>query len=300
MKSVFIVIFCLTFICFSFYPETVASSKKVSIDVPPEVFINGSNNDLSNIFLSDIDLEGMVQKLYDTDLLPHKGAIYYPEAPEFNEYWKAYSSHWNVVKLQPNSNQIELIFNGKLSTQDAKEAFELYTISIHDGENTGPIFRADGKLIAYKMSPFTSEIVLYIHDYPCCNSAGNNIIKLRVVNGETKPTKRFFIARDSEDITGPFFPKTSNFSNNIHQLNEDKDLHWSPENISQNAFKGQSNRNFIGRFQAGSNYYILNQWDDNWQFVLLLNGIQQVQSAVINPINFENRPIFGFISKEIE
>lgn len=266
--------------------------------VPHEVFINGATNDFENLFDDSFNIQKYVKELYQSEQLPHKSALFYPNAPKFSEYWESYSSFWKATKLQPNSNQIELIFNCKLLSDDSKETFELYTINIDDATPKKPIFISEGILSAYKTSPNTGEIILYLHDYPCCFSAGNNIIQLRVINGECKPSKRFFIARDSDDITGIFFPNKAHFSAEIHQLISPKELLWSPERIKKNAFIGQSDKNFIAKFDVGSYYFVLKEWGKNWQFVLFLNGIMDEPSAVINPVNFKNKPIFGFISTE--
>jgi hypothetical protein len=298
MKKSVIVFLVLAFISSSFVPNTRSTGKSVMPEIPHEIFINGSSNDFESIFDNNFDIKDYVKELYQSDQIPHKSVLYYPSAPEFTAYWQNYSTFWRATKLQPNSNQIELIFNGKLLSDDNKETFELYSLNVDAMNPSKPIFQSEGVLLSYKISPNTGEIILYIHDYPCCFSAGHNIIQLRVIDGTCKSKKRFFIARDRDDITGPFFPSKVHFSPEIHQLNAPKELLWSPERINKNAFIGQSDKNFIAKFDAGAYYFVLAEWDKNWQFVLFLNGIMDEASAVVNPINFKNRPIFGFISKE--
>lgn len=298
MKSFVVVIIILAAICLSFYPNSGDSATSVMPVIPQAIFINGGHQSFKDIINNDRDISIFVKQLYHTDQLPHKSALYYKNAPDFSIYWKSYSAYWSAIKLQPNSEQIELIFNCKLFQEDSKQTFELYSINTDNFNPQSPLFRGEGVLLAYKTSPNTGEIVLYIHDYPCCNSAGHNIVLLRVIEGVCKARKRFFVARDRDDIKGPFFPEIVNFPEKIHQLKEPKELLWSPEKVEKNAFIGQSDKNLIGQFRKGSYYYVLNQWDKSWQYVLLLNGINDEPSAVLNPVNFKNRPVFGFIAVE--
>lgn len=274
---------------FSLLAET-ASLK----DVPSNVFVNKGKTDFENILLQNDDIKVKVEVLFNQkDLLQHEFTKIFDPNASFDNYWKAHAQNWFEVTFNRNGDKLLLYF-GKVMRSDIKEHVEIYKLK----ENGAQRLWADhGNLLAYQYHPYTKELVLYQHKYPCCNSASHTIIQLRFIHGEILTKDRFFLGRDTEDMVGPFYPDSVSYPKNFERLEEKTLLRWSPAVVSENAFLGRTHENKMIHFKEGAIYQVLFS-NEEWSFVLIYNGINEEQSMVLNYTNFKNRPIYGWMRRK--
>ncbi|MDX1653249.1 MAG: hypothetical protein R3277_12195 [Brumimicrobium sp.] len=273
-----------------FVTKIVSSQTTVSlVNVPSEIFVNNGKTDFEKILFTDGDLQKDVALLYKKKLLSHD---FTDPNSSFEQYWEIMGDQWFRVTLKPGEKPL-ILFKGMASFSDEKSYVELYDLKRQGNER---VYTDYGNLLAYQVHPFTSEIILFIHKYPCCRSASHNIIKVRYLKMDAVVKDKFFVGRDAGDMVGPFYPEKVEFSGEYHQLQERKLLRWSPEIVQKNAFLGFSETNAIIHYEKGAYYKILGEKED-WYFVLMLNGIAEEQSMVINHLNFKNRPVYGWIKK---
>lgn len=258
-------------------------------DIPVGVFVNDGNTNISKVFTDLNETKAKVQVLFDKQEMIHE--LTGPNA-SFERYWEAFGSQWKWVRFREEDSPL-LIFTGLNSYTDEREFVEIY-----DPERKkSRLFAEPGRLIAFKKHPFTDEIILYSHRYPCCRYSSHNIYVIRYVNDEIKSKDRFFVGRDSGDMVGPFFPDSVSFTGTYKKLESKTLLRWSPEVVESNAFLERAHTNAIIHYEKGAIYKEL-AVQGKWTYVLMLNGISEESSPVINHVNFKNKGVYGWIRNE--
>ncbi|RYM30801.1 hypothetical protein ERX46_17115 [Brumimicrobium glaciale] len=258
------------------------------VNIPHEVFVNDGKSDFNKILSQDASIEEKVKTLHSFNELSHDLTI---QTNSFNEYWKKYKSQWFYISFNKQQKPL-LLFKGLKNDVDEREYVEIF--DLEKDRNYRGLFSDVGVLLAYKIHPLTSEVILYVHKYPCCKSASHNIYRLRRVEEGLKINDRFFVGRDSGDMVGPFFPKKVEFSDKYYKLGKKTEVRWSPEVVEENAFKDWAETNLIIHYNEGALYKILYEKND-WQFVVFFNGIAEEQSRVLNYTNFKNKGVYGWI-----
>src|SRR5690606_1494991 len=152
-----------------------------------------------------------------------------------------------------------------------------------------------GHLPAYKIHPNTGEILLYHHEYPCCENASHNLNRLRLVNNKITLVKRYFLGRD-HGMLGKFFPEKSRFTGKFAYTTGKTILYWSPEVIGKNAWPRRSEQNIIAPYPDSVPYSTLAQ-KGKWRFVIMHGAPVIEENRVINPANFTNTWIYGWIKE---
>lgn len=272
-----------------FSPLLFSQSTASLVQVPTNVFVNEGKTSFDSILFVNDELIYAVEDLFDKRELSHEFTL---DSSKFSKYWDVFGNQWYWVKLKPNKPPF-LLFSGISSFIDEKEYVELFDVS---RETKNLIYSTSGNLLAYKVHPFTDEIVLFVHEYPCCQSASHNIINIRYVNDTIQTKQRFFVGRDSGDMVGPFFPDSIQQPKGYKELTTKTTLRWSPATVNNNAFIGRAKSNVIIHYNEGAVYKVLHE-NEGWQFVIMFNGIAEEQSSVLNYTNFVNRPVYGWISK---
>lgn len=275
----------LFFICLNSYSQI----KPSLVEVPVTIFVNGGNTNVSEILLDQDNTKEKVEDLYNRREIVHD--LTGPDA-DFNQYWEAFGDQWHWVQFRESDAPL-LLFLGLNSFTDEREYVELYDPS---KDKSPRLFANPGRLIAFKRHPFTDELILYTHLYPCCRSASHNIFTLRYINGEIKSKDRFFVGRDSGDMVGPFFPDSVYHDTSYYELTENTTLRWSPAVVTENAFEQRARTNIIAHYEKGAIYKILGE-QDNWLYVVMFSGITDESTPVINPVNFKFKGVYGWIRK---
>jgi hypothetical protein len=259
------------------------------VKVPANVFVNNGKTTFDSILYINGDIQEQVEKLFNRKVLSHDLTM---GDNKFQKYWEVFGNQWFWIKLKPKMPPF-LMFKGIISFMDEKEYVELYNVNKPDNNL---IFTSSGNLLAYKKHPFTKEIILFVHEYPCCQSASHNIIQVRYANGDARVKERFFVGRDDGDMVGPFFPDTVEHPKEYKQLTSKTTLRWSPATVNNNAFIGRAKSNVIIHYNENALYKVLHE-ENGWQFVVMFSGITEEQSTVLNYTNFINRPVYGWIMK---
>ncbi len=282
VKVIVLVIAIFPLIC-------LAQNKPTLKDIPVDVFVNGGNTNVSDLFLTSKETKSKVKILFDEQKLPHELTGI---NADFQVYWEAFSSQWKWIKFREEDTPL-LLFTGLNSYTDEREFVEIY-----DPELPAPrLFGEPGRLIAFKKHPYTNELILFTHQYPCCRYASHNIYTLRSIGKEIKSKDRFFVGRDAGDMVGPFFPDTVTFEATYKTLEKKTILRWSPKVVQKNAFLERSNTNIIISYNQGAVYKVLAKQGE-WRYVIMFNGISEESSAVINHVNFKNKGVYGWIKSE--
>lgn len=285
MKALLITFF--SSLCFSL----VASVTMTRVD--PTLFIANPETDLDKVTVTNDALKrSMVKYLFDADLLDHVGTKAYDTQAVFDTYYKQFSALYRLIDLN-NDGLPELIFNGFVSSDDDKEYLEIY------GTKKGVVtrlFKEIGHVLAYKIQPNTKEVLLYHHQYPCCENASHNLNRLRLIGNELQLQKRYFIGRDS-GMVGPFFPKKAQFTSENKRFSITTKLYWSPAIVTTDAWPRRSQTNVIASYAASSIYTVLAQ-TKSWSFVLVKSPPIIAPNVVINPANFLQTWIYGWVVNE--
>ena len=285
MKALLITFF--SSLCFSL----VASVTMTRVD--PTLFIENPETDLDKVTVTNEALKrSMVNYLFDADLLDHVGTKAYDTQAVFDTYYKQFSALYRLIDLN-NDGLPELIFNGFVSSDDDKEYLEIY------GTKKGVVtrlFKEIGHVLAYKIQPNTKEVLLYHHQYPCCENASHNLNRLRLIGNELQLQKRYFIGRDS-GMVGPFFPKKVQFTSENKRFLKTTKLYWSPAIVTTDAWSRRSQTNVIASYAASSVYTVIAQ-TKSWSFVLVKSAPIIAPNVVINPANFLQTWIYGWVVNE--
>ena len=261
--------------------------------VDPGLFIANPETDLDTVTVTNEALKrSMVKYLFDVDLLDHVGTKAYVTQAVFDTYYTQFSALYRLIDLN-NDGLPELIFNGFVSSDDDKEYLEIY------GTKKGVVtrlFKEIGHVLAYKIQPNTKEVMLYHHQYPCCENASHNLNRLRLIGNELQLQKRYFIGRDS-GMVGPFFPKKVQFTSENKRFSKTTKLYWSPAIVTTDAWPRRSQTNVIASYAASSVYTVLAQ-TKSWSFVLVKSAPLITPNNVINPANFLQTWIYGWVVNE--
>lgn len=258
------------------------------VNIPQEVFVNKGKTNFDSILFKAPSIINKVHDLYNYTELAHD---FTTSTNEFTNYWNRFQNQWYYIQFDKGGDTL-LLFMGLRESSDEREYVEIYDLKKEKFNRQ--IFNSVGKLVAYKVQPFTQEIILFVHEYPCCRSASHNIHTIRRINGDIHTSNRFFIGRDSGDMVGPFFPEKVKFTPEYHILTQKTEVRWSPAVVEKDAYLNWSSSNFIIHYNEGAVYKTLYN-HDGWQFVLLFSGIAEEQSLVINYTNFKYKGVYGWI-----
>ena len=270
------------------------NAKAVMPTINSSLFINGGKTDL-NTLLKSSDLsfvKNNVEKLFNTDQFDHLFSKAYDLQAKFSIYWEKNKQFWSINDLNKDGKD-ELLYQKKAVNDEDVEFVEIYT------QKKGEyhlIYKESGHFIAYKIQPNTKEIVLFHHQYPCCTNASHTIYLLRLVNGQIKLRKKYFLARD-QGMKGDFFPQKVKFKSNYHFLQKETIVRWSPEKITKNAWKFYQ-ENKLAQYPKNTPYRILSR-KGKWAYVEI-SGEPMIHKKnpyefVINSINFNDVHVFGWI-----
>lgn len=260
------------------------------VDIPHSVFINGGYDDFDRILSQDESIAEKVKTLHAYDELGHEFTV---STNSFEEYWKTYSKQWFYIQFKKDNPPL-LLFKGYRNYNDEREYVEIYDVEKERGKRWQ--YGDVGKLLAYKRNPFTKELILYVHKYPCCKSASHNIYRIRQLNDKIVHNDRFFVGRDAGDMVGPFFPDSVEHSLKYEYLKKKTELRWSPAVVEENAFSEWTESNLIINYNEGAIYKVLHDKGD-WQFVIFFSGIAEERSMMLNYANFLNKGVYGWIKK---
>lgn len=260
--------------------------------VDAKIFIANPETDFTKIQVKNETLKAkMVAFLFDNDLIDHIGTKAYDPAALFVNYYKQFGSLYQLIDL--NNDRIpELIFNGYPAEEKEKEQLQIFTTI--KGELVS-VYNEIGHLLAYKIHPNTQEVLLYHHQYPCCENASHNLNRLRLVENKVRLVKRYFLGRDT-GMLGKFFPEKSTFSGKFDATKSKVELRWSPEEINQAAWPRRSEKNVIANYPDSTVYSVLAE-KGKWRFVIMHGAPVSEENRVINPANFSNTWIYGWIRR---
>ncbi|HLW38747.1 MAG TPA: hypothetical protein VKX31_00055 [Brumimicrobium sp.] len=283
IQFLFFLLFLLPYFVFSQENPTL-------VDIPHEVFIGNSFTDFDKILVQDESIAEKVKILHAYDELDHELTV---RTNSFEEYWNAYRKFWYLIQFKKGNAPL-LLFKGHKHSNDEREFVEIFDLEKQRGNRLQ--FSEVGKLLAYKINPYTKELVLFTHKYPCCRSASHNLYTIRQINHKIVHTDRFFVGRDRGDMVGPFFPEVANHTKEYKRLDKKTELRWSPAVVEEDAFLGWTPSNLIIHYNKGAVYKVLGE-QEGWQFVLFSNGIAEEQSMMLNYTNFLNKGVYGWIKK---
>lgn len=262
--------------------------------VEPGLFINHPKTDFEAIRFKNENLKKILMKeLFALDLVDHFGSHAFDLNAEFDDYYERYRNNYYCLDLDRDSVP-ELVFSGFFSPEDDREIMEIYSRQNGKMKN---VFKQVGHLMAYKIQPNTNEILLYHHQYPCCDNASHNLNRLRLINHKVKQLKQFFIGKET-DLVGPFFPAKSVFTSKNYFSKKEIELRWSPAKVDVNAWNGRTPSNLIARYASNSVYTVLAK-KGKWKFVLVKAvPLADKKNRVINPDNFKDIFVFGWINTD--
>ena len=259
----------------------------------PLHLINNLQTQVDSIYLASPEKEKIIKDLYEQKIINH--FLEDEERKNFPKYYDLYAKYWHLVDLNQDGKP-ELLFQGKYEFTDDRAYTEIYTKEV---ENYQLNYVEIGALIGFKINPFSNEIVLFTHEYPCCESYTHNLTQLRFIGGEIKAKKKFFIARDKGDMKGKFFPDSLSFKSTYEFTTTVTTIYWSDSPILTDAFTGGFRRlenNIICRFPKNTSYKPLAETET--ALYVLITGNPKVETGLpINPSNLEMLPIYGWIQK---
>lgn len=258
--------------------------------IDPKLVISNPSIQFDSISLKDeVKLKNAVQFLFEEMLLDHIGSKAYDSKAKFETYFQVFGSNYRLIDLN-NDGIPELIFNGFIDIDQENEMLEIYSMKSGVWTET---FKGKGNLLAYKIHPNTNEVLLFLHQYPCCNNGSHNLDRLRLIKGKIQVVKKFFIGRD-QGMVGPFFPSSTVFEKKYKTLKKNTVLRWSPSKVESNAWSGRTPENIITIYPKGTKYKVLGA-SKKWLFVLMKGAPEEGPNVVINPLNFKETWIFGWI-----
>lgn len=281
----------LTILFLSFSAWALSYVEMTRVDA--KIFIADPETDFTRIQIKNEALKAkMVAFLFDHDLIDHIGTKAYDTSALFVNYYKQFAPLYQLIDL--NNDQVpELIFNGYAGEEREKEQLQIFTTV--KGELV-LVYNEIGHLLAYKIHPNTKEVLLYHHQYPCCENASHNLNRLRMVDNKITLLKRYFVGRD-HGMLGQFFPEKSKFSGKFYNTLSKIALHWSPEEINKGAWLKRSEKNIIAHYPDSTAYSILAE-KGRWRFVIMHGAPVLEENRVINPSNFSNTWIYGWIKTD--
>lgn len=281
-----------TLLSLLFLPSVLMASVDMT-RINASLFINNPETDFGKILVDNPVLKRkLVLSLFDRDMLNHELTKAFSTDATFETYFQAFEEKYMLIDMDRDGDP-ELVFSGLVSADDEREHLEVYA-----GENKSltKIYDELGHLLAFKTQPNTGEILLYHHQYPCCLNASHNINRLRKVNTGLQLQKRYFAAREAGDMKGDFFPDKTHFSGKFRQTKKTMSLYWSGEKIDKEAWSRRVQENVIARFEKGAVYTVLAE-EKGWFYVLIYTPPIIENNVVINPSNFKDTKLFGWLKK---
>jgi hypothetical protein len=275
------------FFIVSFFGSSLAA--KVMPNIPVEVFFPNCMYNVKSLGEeNEIQLKNQVEKLFHMDILEHDFSLGYDMNAKFDSYWKVYQNDWMLLDLNQDK-VMELLFTGVPSKSQDIDYVELY---VWENDKYRKVFQEVGKIEAYKIHPNTKEVILFHHQFPCCDNASHNLNMFRYINGTVNLRKRYMVATD-KNMKGNFFPEKAREIFKAKILRKDVELRWSDEVIEKNAWH-RSERNVIARFEKGALYKVLFQKGKK-SYVLMLSPPLDEPNKIINTANFKKTKIYGWI-----
>lgn len=235
-------------------------------------------------------LRSAVKYLFDQEFIGHIASKSYDPNASFEMYFNMFRSNYHLIDLDKDGIY-ELVFNGFIDEEKDVESIEIFLAVKNEWL---PIFNGKGNLLGYKIQPNTGEVLLYQHIYPCCNNGSHNLNRLRLVGNKFQEVRRFFVGRDS-NMKGQFFSKQSKFDGKFYTLKSPITLFWSPEKITKDAWSGRIDENKIAKYPTGTVYSVMAK-QGKWKFVLLHGAPVIEANVVINPANFTQTWVYGWIN----
>lgn len=281
------VFFLLLFFAFQ------ASAYVVMPRINEKLFIANPETDFSKIEIQNPALKvKMVRFLFDNTLIDHIGTKSYDADAQFLPYYKAFEKHYRLIDI--NHDQVpELIFSGYVSEEEDSEMFQIF---VSERGELKIAFQEKGHLLAYKIQPNTQEVLLFHHQYPCCENASHNINRLRLVKGSIQQVKRYFVARDTK-MKGNLFPNEVSFNGKFKYTKTEKTpLYWSNSIITKDAWIGRTASNLVANYPIKTPYTIL-ATEGDWNYVIMHGSPLVEENRVINPSNFTQIWVYGWIKK---
>lgn len=270
------------------------NAKVVMPTINSSLFINGGKTELFDLLKSSDSpsVKREIEKLFNEDQFDHPFSKAYHSEATFNLYWEKNKSFWSVIDLNKDGKD-ELLYLPIAANDEEIEFVEIYLQKKGKYQLT---YKESGHFIAYKIHPNTKEIVLFHHQYPCCSSASHTINMVRLVKGKIKLRKKYFLARD-EGMKGDFFPNRVTFSSKYQYLQKQIIVRWSPEKITKNAWK-MYQENKLAEYPKNTPCRILSRKGRWWYIEIFGEPILHQKNPyefVINSINFNDVPVFGWI-----
>ena len=262
--------------------------------INPALVIHNPETDFDQISVQDEKVKrGMVEKLFNADLLDHFGTKAYAVDADFSTYYTKQKDHFWLIDMNADSVP-EIVFSGYTDPTDDREYFEVYLWNDGSGKR---LCREVGHLLAYKVNSNTNEVLLYHHQYPCCSNASHNLNRLRLIKGKLQQLRSYFLGKE-KDMVGPFLPKSSTFTGKYKTSKNAFKLNWSPAIVRTNAWIGRSNSNQIAGFDRLTVYVELAREKD-WRFILVKNApVPENGNRVINTSNFTSTYIYGWVREK--
>ncbi len=253
-----------------------------------ELFVNDGRTDYDSVlFLDEEFLKYELKIMFDNNLLDHPFTKLEDSKNTFENYWNKYKYNWRKCDLNKD-DRFELFFNGITNWSDSTESFQIYELKDIDYEL---VYNHIGNLIAYKIQPFTKEIILFHHKYPCCDNASHYINSVRFLKSKIHLRQKYFVAREG-DMKGNFFPEAVFYEDLYSLTKKNTRVYWSDKKIWR-AWK-RSGSNQITKYKEDMPYKVL-AVKDGMKYVLISGQPIIEANKVINPANFESVKIFGWI-----
>lgn len=282
MRILLILVFCVTRSVFA----SVVMPK-----IEPAIFIANPLTNIDAISNQDAKLKKqIVQSLFDNELIDHVLTKSYDLNADFDSYFERFQKCYWLMDLNQDG-ALEIVFSGHTTDEMESEMLQIFSPI---GKAYSLVFSEKGHFLAYKIHPNTKEILIFHHQYPCCDNGSHNINRLRLVKNSVQMVKRYFVARDS-NMKGDFFPQKSEFNKKFFSTKQNQTkLYWSPNIISSDAWPGRSQQNLVAKYPKNTPYQCLAE-KGAWKYVIMHGAPIVENNTVINPANFTGTWIYGWI-----
>lgn len=237
----------------------------------------------------------IIEELIDNKMiyLCHSGVL--QGEKNMDKFMAQHDTSFHLVDLNRDGIP-ELVFNG-FDCNDTKNEF-LYIYAKRDGKYQ-TIYTKKGNIIGYRSNPHTGEILLIHFNYPCCKNGTNNLNTLRFTNGRIIEFRKEFFAGRKDLMKGPFLPEKIDPNGETITASKEIKLRWSPAIIDTLAWTGVFQKNIIIAYPEGAKFRVLaNQQNDkgeNWLFVISKSSPIQNQRYIVEPTNFVDTKVYGWI-----
>ncbi len=252
-----------------------------SIPIPSHFYVNNGRKDFGQIFKQSDELSNTIEELFNKDRLDHELTKAYDLNATFSNYWDQNKSYWFECDLNKDGVN-ELLFTD--NSNDKKPVDCKTEIYYKLKGEYKLMYKEAGIFTSYKIHSNTKEVVLFHHRFPCCSSQSNNVDVLRIVRGEVKIKRKYFIASEKKNLKITF-PKSVKYTSHFQTLQKEQIIFWER---NQNAG--------ICSFPKNSTYKLLAKMN-GWKYVEMFEF--PVKSSRISPLinidNFQEIHIYGWI-----